>query len=593
MKRKNFLYGVVGMLAFSLCYVYLLAPIVEERKVERAFSQGEPNANELIINLIDRANTDSQKLHYIEKYMLMYSFCCPIKDVYLSPSMSHWQEEQSWHGFTLEEMVPYLEMYVERRGNVDGVHYQEAVVLLTDYYAFHTSILEATEYVEAKRDDFIDRSTMIHMPRELTMKLVELYIDGEQYTKAWSLIEEYEQEQLHLEEDEEWKVIQDGELLEWKVELLIQEQKVEDAISRITDWQKRVQSPEDGGSYDIEERLASMLEQLKKIDASFSYGTVSGVIANENGEPIIGAEVYLRTEQQSSHSIHPESEKYRAITDHNGFYQFDHVVPDSYQLGVGLDFEQIDGYSWPVAIDERIKVSSGEEVDYDVTLVQLLEVNHPVNDHVFTGNEMEFSWKEDRTAASYQLAVTTYFDGGSITHIVKEGIEQPEVEISIEDLYHSAFYVSFAEPKERYSSMLHPEQQLSYAHSEGRFSWYVISVDEKGKEIRRSTGYRLNEELAQDIPFFQMKQRTLTSADQLLLRKKVDQALSSYQHDIEQREGIEQEHALIMATKLLEHKKEREGDDNGEIRRVMRGYIEQLYELTGREEYEVMLSEKG
>lgn len=55
---------------------------------------------------------------------------------------------------------------------------------------------------------------------------------------------------------------------------------------------------------------------------------------------------------------------------------------------------------------------------------------------------------------------------------------------------------------------------------EVRFSWNIEALDADGRLITRSNGYRLNEDTVGNMPFFYLKERELTTADQLLLDKK-------------------------------------------------------------------------
>ena len=62
------------------------------------------------------------------------------------------------------------------------------------------------------------------------------------------------------------------------------------------------------------------------------------------------------------------------MTDSQGHYSFQHVIPDSYQLYIGLNYEQIDGYTWPVSPNEWMDVKASGTYEQNIVLRPLLEL---------------------------------------------------------------------------------------------------------------------------------------------------------------------------------------------------------------------------
>ncbi|WP_281202997.1 hypothetical protein [Cytobacillus kochii] len=78
-----------------------------------------------------------------------------------------------------------------------------------------------------------------------------------------------------------------------------------------------------------------------------------------------------------------------------------------------------------------------------------------------------------------------------------------------------------------------PNTLLAFTNPNNRFSWSVDAFDEHDKLLTRSNGYRLGNDTIGHLPFFYLKTRTLTEADQLLLDKKFTEALEAYKVNLD------------------------------------------------------------
>lgn len=275
--------------------------------------------------------------------------------------------------------------------------------------------------------------------------------------------------------------------------------------------------------------------------------TLSGTLTYNDGTPVSRAGIFLRPESEVSHSVLYGSEPYEIVTDAQGRFSFSGVIPGYYQLFLGLSFEQIDGWTWPVQADDWIEVNPNDRLTHNIDLQPLLELKSPVNSQILTGDSVEFEWETVRNAASYSLSGTVSAEGSTFSYIVRQHITDNKVTIPVTELYNSGGF-STSSSGEGWESV-EPSSLLGFADPSGRFSWSIEAYDESGRVITRSNGYRLNEDTVGNLPFFHLQSRSLTAADQLVKAQKLEQALEAYRHDYAG--DPQDDHALKMLVHLM------------------------------------------
>lgn len=305
-------------------------------------------------------------------------------------------------------------------------------------------------------------------------------------------------------------------------------------------------APEHAAS-STEEQLISLQTGLQTaVEMGFnSPATISGTLTKSDGTPVARAGIFLRAESELYHSINYDSEPYQIVTDAEGHFQFSGVIPGFYQIQLGLSFEQIDGWTWPVQADDWIEIKAGDSLTRNLTLQPLLELKSPVNSQVLTGSAVKFTWEAVKGAAYYSLTATV--DSGSFGTVVRQHISDHQVKIPVEELYNSGGF-STAGSGDSWLSVS-PSSLLGFANPDSKFSWSIDAYDEQGHVITRSNGYRLNEETVGNLPFFYLKSRTLTAADQLVIDKKFEQAITAYRQDYAA--NPQDSHALKMLIHLM------------------------------------------
>ncbi|RED64927.1 carboxypeptidase-like regulatory domain-containing protein [Cohnella lupini] len=278
-----------------------------------------------------------------------------------------------------------------------------------------------------------------------------------------------------------------------------------------------------------EEILTSMEAVLSKAlsKGNVSPSIVSGEVKRNDGTPMVGVAVYLRESGAIYHSV-IEGEPYQTVTDDEGRYRFEGVLPESYQLYLGLTYDQIDGWTWPVMYDDWIDIRGGEKIVKDVMLQPLIDVLTPINQKVIDTSAIRFEWTPVEDAAYYRLYGNITIENGSYGTLIRDGVEESFLDIPVDSLYAHTQGIAYKMVGDK--SVVDPISLLGFANPDSRYSWYVEAYDAQNKLITRSNGYRLNEKSIKGLPFFYLKARTLNDADRLLLDDRFEEALIAYKN---------------------------------------------------------------
>ncbi|MDR0269176.1 MAG: carboxypeptidase regulatory-like domain-containing protein [Paenibacillus sp.] len=297
-------------------------------------------------------------------------------------------------------------------------------------------------------------------------------------------------------------------------------------------------------------KIQARLQKLMSGDVK-ALTDVSGKLTKSNGEPIAYAGVFLRRQDDINHSI-TDFEPYQTMTNEKGEYSFRGVLPGSYKLFLGLDVNQISGWTWPTISDDGwIDLRGQNKLEENVVFQPLMELKTPVNEEVVRDKKLTFEWKPVEGAAYYNLNIGLKFTSGSASRQIKQGIVTSRVQIPAEDLYDEISGISsFASGQEEMK--VDPLSLLGYANTDNQFSWSVEAYNADGELLTRSDGYRLGNDLTGQLPFFYLKERSMTDADKTLLTGDLEKAEAMYKADVQHNPA--DAHSLHMMHMLLEGK---------------------------------------
>jgi len=549
---------------------FVVIPKLQVRAAVNDYVAGAPGGKKAMLAAIDRA-APSQRLELIREYMVFYGDATALRsfDVYVGPGSTYafGQGDGESRVWSWEEKLPYLLEYVSE-GPVDSSRYS-AATQLAQYYMSEGLSAEALAVLEKAEERGGNWRT------KLALERAKLYARLGDSGEAMRLVERLEAEPPSVNLDFS------GEVAQLKAQLLVGEGKADAALQavdrelkaleeRIAEEKKKF--PEMGElTPAVMEELKRLREQLEKtLDGTGA--TVSGTVKRSDGQPLARVGVFLRRESDVYHSI-VDGEPYQILTDAQGRYEFNNVVPGSYQLYLGLPFEQIDGWTWPTMKDDWIEVGSGDALTENVMMRPLIDIQEPVNGAELTGSTVKFSWEPVEGASTYTLYGTIPIESGTSSMAIREGVAQSEIELYAEDLYETGTSYSFRDVDGKHE--LDSASLLGFSNPELRYLWYVEAYDKDGRLITRSNGYRLNEDTIGALPFFYLKERAATAADRLMLDGRLDEALAEYKRAHEA-DPLDR-HSLNMIARIYSAKASLAGSD--ELRAQAIPYLEALLRL--------------
>lgn len=497
-------------------------------------------------------STSSSHWELIRKYMIESGAVFPSLgfDVYVGSGSTQTTqinpESTSW---SWEEKLPYLDAYLAE-GPPDQSMVR-AAKQLAYYYGSEGKVNEALTALETAGKRLRDNSG--NQQIQLKLERAKLYANNDQTEKAEQLLTELDNQRRP--EDIDFN----GEVAQLRAQMMIRNGNVDNALKEVTRElaalrktiaEQKEKFPDMGDVTPVAlEQLTSLQTQLKQALEVQGKGSsiVSGTIKRSNGLPMTRVGVYLRREVDVYHSV-AEGEPYQMVTDANGHYEFKGVLPGSYQLYIGLMFDQIDGWTWPTTNNDWVEVKPGQSLMEDIVLRPLIEIKSPVNQQVITGETLDFRWKTVEGAAYYQLIGTLPMENGTAGLKLLTDIKNNQIELPIEELYDQSSGIAFKSVGDK--QIVDGSALLGFANPDKRFGWSVEAYDESGQLLSKSGGYRLNEELLGSLPFFYLKNRTLTEADGLLISDKLDEALAAYKKAY--KSDSQDRHSLRMIIRIYE-----------------------------------------
>lgn len=343
-------------------------------------------------------------------------------DVNVSPSMSQWSNDETQRsGLLPEDIVPLLEEYI-LEGPSDNTRIFAAKQLAYEYDALGRKEDGDQALITAAKQ--LNSSSSV--AKQLELLRAERALNSGDITTAETILEQTpfpseSQEELNAqkawltgrllftkgEAQEALTVVNDG-LESYKKFWQDIHKQMNAATSSSNEGSRdntgSAAAPEAGTS-DTERQLESLRTAIQSaIDmGNTSTAVVSGTLTRSDGTPVPRAGIFLRAESEVNHSI-TSAEPYRIVTDAEGSFEFHGVIPGFYQLQLGLGYDQIDGWTWPVQYDDWIEVKPDDRLNESIVLQPLLELQSPINQETLTGKTIDFRWKAVEGAAYYRLS---------------------------------------------------------------------------------------------------------------------------------------------------------------------------------------------
>ncbi|MEF3311247.1 carboxypeptidase regulatory-like domain-containing protein [Paenibacillus sp. GYB004] len=465
-------------------------------------------------------------------------------DLYVGPGHTQSHLPNRTELFRTEEKVPYLEYYVDQ-ASIDG-YWSQAVKHLAYVYERQGQPEEAIRTLE-EAERRLTAKNFAYVRQTLVFRQAELLAASGQVEEADRVLAEFA---YRLQEG---GTNGSGEIARMRARVWIDAGQSRQALERFSAELEEANSlPAASANRQVFIHQLTMLQELlQKEEQRLEAGRtiVSGTLRRSDGTPIVNAGVFLREESIANRSV-TEQDPYQTTTDASGQYTFYGVTPGSYQLYLGMNFDQISGWTWPIGNDEWTIIDGQPNVSLPVTLYPLLELFSPVNQQTLSGPDIEFEWERVEGAAYYNVNVGIGFKNGSGSTTLQTHVENNRLTIPAERLYDQVFGLSYE--TERDWASADPSGLLGFSNPDNRFFWSVEAFGADGRMLTKSSGYRLDDDSIGNLPFFYMKQRTLTEADRLVQVSHYEEALSKYKEVLEN--DPNDVHALRMVIRLLQSK---------------------------------------
>jgi tetratricopeptide (TPR) repeat protein len=290
-----------------------------------------------------------------------------------------------------------------------------------------------------------------------------------------------------------------------------------------------------------------IIEAMEKGDGNTA--TINGQVQLED-QPLAGVHVFLIDKALHQDYYSGTIRGYqRVITDADGSFVFNGLAPGRYALGIGVQPEQVQGYTlsrW----QEDIVLTAGAVAERDLNFVPTVKLLAPLAAEA-QEERFTFIWEPVVGAASYDLffGPVTRGDNGELratyTTILRSGLQEPQVTIDIKDEI----------ARQRFNPSIHyedgeinPRSILGLFYSE-EYTWGVYAYDEHGNRISDSLGYSFFFRDKQ-LPLFKVRGNELTDADRLLLDKQFEAAIAAYLQQLDQ--NPRDSHSLLVLARLYQ-----------------------------------------
>jgi tetratricopeptide (TPR) repeat protein len=468
----------------------------------KQWEQGQPKGKSGILSAIHDAGSESQKWKLIKEFIIEPGTdgITTNYDVFIG-RLTQIHHSESREPFDWEDKAPLLQEYITG-APVDG-YLPRAAKQLANYHKQSSDYIQAQQVLEQTEQRLNDYRNQ-NQRNELTLERAKLYVEEEQYEQASQVIQE---------------------LLR---KLNPNEAYLQDQLTILS---------------------AQVTNKMENSDSDPLNSTVTGTVKRGDGTPLANVGVFLRDSSIVNQSI-SERDPYQTTTDKEGKYKFKDVAPGSYQLNIGVRFEQISGWTWPVGYDDWIDISGSLKVNKDVIFRPLLELVSPVNHDSINGSVIDFQWKPVADASYYTVNAGIEYKNGSTSIPVRNYVTGNRLQISVDQLYDVKTGLTFGMSGD-WSSVDH-SSILGFTNPDGEFFWSVDAYDAEGKLLTRSSGYRLSDSSFGNLPFFKMPQHKLTAGDQLVRSGQIPEALAEYTRVYDN--NPDELHALRMIIRLLQSK---------------------------------------
>ncbi|WP_020617600.1 hypothetical protein [Paenibacillus daejeonensis] len=283
------------------------------------------------------------------------------------------------------------------------------------------------------------------------------------------------------------------------------------------------------------EEAGRWISILERPDPDTAQLSLSGRVLMD-GEPQADALVYLRpTDANSWYS--PGYLSYPTVmTDQDGIYRFYDALPGSYEVGVAILPEQLEGLVRTNATEEPLVLEAGSSKTFDVRFVPKLETIAPTNGTEIETDQIRFEWEPYPEAVSYRINIQSLVpdENGQLKGRGAIGLQESwtdtEAVYEIAELrgYEGGVHYDTEGPA--------PQSILGIVYPGGHFSWSVDAYDAQGRKLSSSSSYYAA--YTNQLPLFSLSVEGQLAGDRYVLARDYEAAIAAYKQEEHRQEAI-------------------------------------------------------
>ncbi|MGD6831738.1 hypothetical protein ACQCT5_06220 [Sutcliffiella halmapala] len=513
---------ILLLVVLSSFTFYMLQPEIEAREIEQEIAKGSPESKQRLFDLLESKRINKEeKIQLIETFMIQKSYS-EFNEVFLTPPNINAPVKKEVDFISLEEKYPYL-LYYLKNADVDGGYVVKVAKILNAEGWKKNN----TEEVQSQLMDAYERYQGDPTNGAgLSQVIIQQQITDGKMKEALSFIETLLAKPYGINYY--------LSLSKTKVELNARMNQQSEALDTLDDIDSYLEDNEIKADDSFLQSLSGLKEMM---NLKQEPGSVSGSI-KFNEEILHDVGVYLVKHPDSSMGF-TQALKYRTMTDENGEFEFEDILPGKYKLVVGVDHTQLNDESFQSQINYPVEIKGdGEDNEIDVELHPLITLTTPINYEEVTGEELKLRWEE--VPGAYSYAISFGLEGSGTSTLVFSDVRKNELEISKDEMRLKRLGV-----KKNNAANIE-KALLGFSNPSSIFYWYVTAYDREGNLLARSNGYQKDAKAG--LPYFQISHNDLSAADEVLLEGDISGALDRYRENIDK--NPEDVHSLNMVRSL-------------------------------------------
>lgn len=197
---------------------------------------------------------------------------------------------------------------------------------------------------------------------------------------------------------------------------------------------------EDRWALETDKDAFSSLRLIDKAKNLFKGSSkISGKVV-VNGKAVPLAYIYLKNSVDDNFNMTgDEVETIFAITDSNGYYEFNNLPERTYILGIGIYSIYLSDSVYQSPKESYLFLKNDETINYDFNFVPTLKIIDPIGLYETTENKVNLSWDNVKNADSYNISAVVFekpdkLEGSNARFVIEEGIKDTKHILDIEKI---------------------------------------------------------------------------------------------------------------------------------------------------------------